>query len=274
MSTDVSSEKIDAVKLRGNVPRHVAIIMDGNGRWAVSRCRPRIYGHGRGAESVKAVVEAASNLDVEVLTLFAFSEENWARPKLEVAAIMKLLDRYVVQEKENLHANNVRLATIGSLEKLPEATRRSVLDAVEFLKNNTGLTLNIALSYSGRNEMAIACRDIAARVAKGELALESISPELISGHLMTAGMPDPDLVIRTSGEYRVSNFLLWQLAYAELYFTPVHWPDFKALHFYQAIEAYQSRKRRYGQVDVDSCDLVSRAGAGSAGGLLESGVQC
>jgi undecaprenyl diphosphate synthase len=274
MSTDVLSEKIKQIKLQGNLPRHVAIIMDGNGRWAVARKRPRIYGHGRGAKSVKAVVEAAGEVNVEVLTLFAFSEENWGRPKVEVTAIMKLLERYVVQERENLDENNVRFRTIGSLDRLPETTRRAVLETEEYLKNNTGLTLNIALSYGGRNEIALTCRKIAERVASGELPLEAISPDLISENLMTAGLPDPDLVIRTSGEYRISNFLLWQLAYAELYFTSVHWPDFQKAHFLDAIEAYQIRTRRYGLIgaEASSCDEMTSASAPED--FIEDGVGC
>jgi undecaprenyl diphosphate synthase len=274
MSLDDLLKKNKKTTLLGDLPRHVAIIMDGNGRWAKARKCPRIYGHGRGAESVKAVVEAAGELKIEVLTLFAFSEENWSRPKLEVTAIMKLLDRYLVQERENLHANNVQFRTIGSLEKLPESTRKCVLETEKYLKNNSGLKLNVALSYGGRSEIALTCRKIADQVLRGELSLDDISPELISGNLMTAGLPDPDLVIRTSGEYRVSNFLLWQLAYAELYFTKVYWPDFKKADFLEAIQAFQTRTRRYGQVDLEPDSVLPETESLDFRKVLADGVQC
>lgn len=231
---------------KGDIPVHIAVIMDGNGRWAQERGMPRVFGHQQGAESVREIVETAGRLGVKVLTLFAFSDENWGRPQSEVAALMKLLDTYIVREKAKLKKENVQFRAIGELDHLPEKTRRSVQRTQEELSHCTGLILNIALSYGGRNEIVTACRNLARRANEGTLAAEDITPQLFQENLWTAGLPDPDLLIRTSGEQRVSNFLLWQIAYTELWFSPVYWPEFRKEHLYEGIKAFQSRKRRFG----------------------------
>ncbi len=232
-----------------NIPRHVAIIMDGNGRWAQERGRPRVWGHKNGVESVRNVVEAAAELGVEVLTLYAFSEENWERPKQEVSAILGLLDWYVEAERQNLKENNVRFNTIGYIEKLPVKSQKLLADTKEYLASCTGLLLNVALSYGARKEMVVACQSIAKKVVAGELAIDQITPSIFEEQLSTSKLPDPDLLIRTSGEHRLSNFLLWQMAYTELYFTPTYWPDFRKSHFYEAIDNFKTRKRRFGKIE-------------------------
>ncbi len=234
---------------REQLPNHVAIIMDGNGRWAKGRGRPRVFGHRRGADSVRAVIEAADQLGVKVLSLYAFSEENWGRPPHEVTAIMTLLSTYLMQEREELNANNVQLRTMGRIERLPAKTLRLLRETESYLSKNTGLVLNIALSYGGRSEIVDACRAVARKVQSGELAPQDISCEILAKSLYTQDLPDPDLLIRTSGEQRVSNFMLWQLAYTEFYFTDVHWPDFNKHEFVKALADYTSRKRRFGLID-------------------------
>lgn len=246
-SETLPSEIIEELR-RGKLPRHVAIIMDGNGRWAKSRGKPRVFGHQKGVGSVRSAVEIASELGIEVLTLYAFSDENWGRPESEVSALMKLLETYVVKERQKLFKSNVKFQVIGDLDRLSPRTRSLVLETQEFLSKNTGLILNIALSYGSRNELTCAFKEIALKVKQGELEIENINSESISRHLWTRGLPDPDLFIRTSGEQRISNFLLWQIAYAELWFTPILWPDFSKKHFCEAIRDYQSRERRYGLV--------------------------
>jgi len=243
--------------LQPPLPRHIAIIMDGNGRWATERRRPRVWGHKNGVESVRQVVSACGEWGIEALTLFAFSAENWGRPALEVATIMELLNGSILRERDELNRNNVRFRTIGQTDRLPEKTQRLIREVRDALSGNTGLTLNIALSYGGRDEIVAAARRLAGRVARGEIAPDDIDANLFSDSLDTAGLPDPDLVIRTSGELRVSNFLLWQLAYAELYFTPVHWPDFRREHLAEAIAAFRSRRRRFGLVETESGDESS-----------------
>jgi undecaprenyl diphosphate synthase len=233
----------------GNLPQHIAVIMDGNGRWAVRQHKPRVWGHKKGVDSVRAVVEAAVEMRISALTLYAFSEENWQRPAREISAIMGLISKYLDLEIHKLRENNIRLQTIGELSRLPVETQRKVAYATEHLRACTGLTLTIALSYGGRTEIAGACRAIAHKVAKGELRWEDVDKELVNDHLLTRGLPDPDLLIRTSGEQRISNFLLWQMAYTELWFTPVPWPDFSKQNFYQAIAAYQLRARRFGKIE-------------------------
>jgi len=233
---------------QGNLPKHIAIIMDGNGRWARSQQLPRVEGHREGINSVREVVKACGELDVKYLTLYTFSTENWNRPRSEVAALMRLLLTTIKSEVKELNKNNVRLTTIGKLNDLPFAARRSMLNAIKLLKNNTGLTLNLALSYSSRKEIIQAVRSIAQKVESGEMCIEEIEEKLFSKHLYTSSIPDPDLLIRTSGELRVSNFLLWQMAYTEIYVTDVLWPEFRRKEFYQAIEAYQKRERRFGLV--------------------------
>jgi undecaprenyl diphosphate synthase len=233
---------------RKNVPRHVAIIMDGNGRWAKERGKPRIEGHRAGAESVRAIVRACGELGIEYLTLYAFSSENWKRPRAEVAALMHLLEFYLKAEIPELDKNNVRLAAIGRIHELPASAQKQLAKSIEALHKNTGLTLVLALSYGGRAELVDAMRNIAREVKAGHLDVADIDDQLIHRHLYTAGIPDPDLLIRTSGEMRVSNFLLWQISYAEIYVTDVLWPDFRKPELVQALEDYAKRHRRFGLV--------------------------
>lgn len=239
---DIKSE-IDLDKL----PRHVAVIMDGNGRWAKQHGKPRVFGHKNGVRAVRETTEAAAELGIEYLTLYAFSTENWKRPKLEVSALMTLLVETLHQELSTLLKNDVRLNAIGAVEKLPTATYETLLKSIESTRNNQRMTLNLALNYSGKWDILQATRTIAHKVANATIRPEDIDDELIAKYLSTAGMPDPELLIRTSGESRISNFLLWQMAYTELYFTPVFWPDFGKSDLYQAIVAYQQRERRFGK---------------------------
>ncbi|MBN2417098.1 isoprenyl transferase [bacterium] len=232
----------------GPLPGHIAIIMDGNGRWAKKRGLPRVAGHRKGVETVRKVVEACSELGVSVLTLYTFSTENWNRPKEEVSALMKLLLRTLENEIDELHRNNVRLMTIGELDRLQAGAAEGLRAGVARTAANTGLILNLALSYGSREEIVHAVRSIAREVQQGRIDPEAIDSALISDSLYTAGLPDPDLLIRTSGELRLSNFLLWQLAYTELFTTDVYWPDFQKKHLYKAISSYQKRERRFGMV--------------------------
>jgi len=232
----------ERIKAKGNLPRHIAIIMDGNGRWARMRGLERIEGHRAGRESVRDVVRACGELGIEVLTLYAFSVENWRRPRREVWALMRLLRDTLYEEVDELDRNNVKLMAIGRLEGLPKASREALFWAMERTKDNTGLVLNLALNYGGRVEIVDAVR----RILEKGYRPEEVDEKVISAHLYTAGLPDPDLLIRTSGELRVSNFLLWQMAYTEIWVTDVLWPDFRRQHLYQAIEAYQRRERRFG----------------------------
>lgn len=228
------------------IPRHAAVIMDGNGRWAAARGLPRYRGHQVGVESARVIIRTAGDLGIEVLTLFALSEDNLQRSREELDFIVALLNRYLVKERAELRRNNVCLRTIGNIAGLPARTRKLLAETQLFLKGGSGLILNVALNYLGRSEITTACRELAQRVARGELSSEDISAELISASLQTAGLPDPDLLIRTSGEQRVSNFMLWQLAYTEFYFTDEMWPQFREESFMRAIHAYQKRERRYG----------------------------
>ena len=227
---------------RGNIPRHIAIIMDGNGRWAKQRILPRVAGHHEGINSVREIVRISGEIGVEVLTLYTFSTENWKRPVNEVSALMSLLLNTIRKEVKDLDKNNVRLTTIGALEDLPEKPRQAMLEAMEELKNNAGLNLNLALSYSGRKEILHAVNKLIAEKA------EQVDEDKFGSALYTAGLPDPDLLIRTSGENRISNFLLWQLAYTEIFVSPVFWPAFREEQFYDAIYDFQGRERRFGQV--------------------------
>lgn len=229
------------------IPRHIAIIMDGNGRWAKKQGLARMFGHKQGVETVHRITEAAAELGIQYLTLYAFSTENWNRPKEEVDALMALLVDTIVKETPTLMKNNIVLQTIGDLSRLPEATRTKFLECIEQTSHNTGLTLVIALSYSARWELIQAAKNIASAVQQGQLRLEEINEEVLSNHLTTADIPDPDLLIRTSGELRISNFLLWQLAYSEMYFTSCLWPEFTNEEFYRAIVDYQNRERRFGK---------------------------
>ena len=229
------------------VPRHVAVIMDGNGRWARERGRPRVFGHKYGAEPVREIVERAGQVGVQVLTLYAFSDENWSRPVEEVGAIMHLLDHYLRKERQALFEKNVRFETIGDLSRLAPALRALIEETKDMLARNDGLTLNVAISYSGRAELTRAVNKIAEKVSKGEIKPNQIDQDLISSHLDTQGLPDPDFLIRTSGELRLSNFLLWQSAYTEFYFSEMMWPDFTRVEFDRALSEFARRERRFGQ---------------------------
>jgi len=235
--------KIDIQKL----PNHVAIIMDGNGRWAKKVGEERIFGHQNGVKSVKECTEAAAELGIKYLTLYAFSTENWNRPKEEVDALMALLVHTINSETESLNKNNIRLHAIGNLDSLPTETRNELNQAIENTKNNTRLNLVLALSYSSKWEIINAIQNIAQSVKNNELNISDINDDLLSAHLTTKNIPDPELLIRTSGELRISNFLLWQLAYSELYFTDKLWPEFTKQDFYDAIADYQQRERRFGK---------------------------
>ena len=233
--------------VRERLPRHVAIIMDGNGRWAKREGLARMFGHRKGVETVHRITEAAAELGIGYLTLYTFSTENWNRPKEEVDALMALLVDTIAKETPTLMKNNIRLETIGDLSRLPEQTRNKFIGCIQETSNNTGLSLVIALSYSARWEIIRATQMMAAAVQAGQLLVEDINEETISSFLTTRNMPDPDLLIRTSGELRISNFLLWQLAYSELYFTDCLWPEFTEEEFYHAIVDYQHRERRFGK---------------------------
>jgi undecaprenyl diphosphate synthase len=224
------------------LPRHIAVIMDGNGRWARERNLPRVAGHRAGIDAVREIVEVCARLEVEVLTLYAFSQENWKRPRAEVSTLMSLLKEYVRRELATLVDNGIRLKVIGRMDDLPAGARQELQRALDRTRDNEGLQFNIALSYGGRTEIVDACREI---VREGH-APEQIDAALFAAHLYTGGQPDPDLLIRTSGELRVSNFLLWQIAYAEMWVTETRWPDFRRLHLFQALLDYQRRERRYG----------------------------
>lgn len=228
------------------IPAHIAIIMDGNGRWAKSRFMPRTYGHKVGVETIRKVVKECSRLGVKYLTLYAFSTENWKRPKEEVSALMGLLVKYLRNELEELHKNNVKILTIGDISKLPQACIEELDHAKEKTKDNTGLVMSLALNYGGRNDLVNAVKNISQEVVDGKISVDDIGDDLISSHLSTKESPDPDLVVRTSGEQRLSNFLLWELAYSEFYFADIHWPDFDEKELQKAIFAYQSRDRRFG----------------------------
>ena len=230
------------------VPAHIAIIMDGNGRWAKSRFMPRTYGHKVGVETIRKVVKECSRLGVKYLTLYAFSTENWKRPKEEVSALMGLLVKYLRNELEELHKNNVKILTIGDISKLPQACIEELDHAKEKTKDNTGLVMSLALNYGGRNDLVNAVKNISQEVVDGKISVDDIGDDLISSHLSTKESPDPDLVVRTSGEQRLSNFLLWELAYSECYFADIHWPDFDEQELQKAIFAYQSRDRRFGGI--------------------------
>jgi len=236
-------EKIDKQRL----PRHIAIIMDGNGRWAKEKGEDRLFGHYHGVESVRNIVEGAAELGIGYLTLYAFSTENWDRPEYEVVGLMELLVSTIRKEVESLDKNNIRLHVIGDMNMLPVYAKKEMDEALEITKDNTGLNLIMALSYSGRWELLNAVKNIAHEVKEGKINVESIDQNTLQRFLSTSEFPDPELMIRTSGEFRISNFLLYQLAYAELYFTNVRWPDFRKENLYEAILDYQSRERRFGK---------------------------
>ena len=231
-----------------NLPEHVAVIMDGNGRWAKSKGAARIFGHRNAIEAVRQVIEGAGEIGIKYLTLYAFSTENWGRPKEEVDALMELLVNTLQKEVERLHKNKVRLKTIGDISQLPKDCRENLEEATEATKNNTGLTLLIALNYSGRREILKAVNELAMKVKEGTVGVDGIDEQLFASFLDTKNIPDPELLIRTSGEMRISNFLLWQIAYTELYITQKLWPDFRKEDLYEAICEYQKRERRFGKV--------------------------
>ena len=228
-------------------PKHIAIIMDGNGRWAKNRGKLRIFGHENGTKSVKNIVESCSNLGIQCLTLYAFSTENWNRPKLEVKTLMSLLISSLKRESDKLQKNNIRLNPIGNLNLLPLKVSKELFQVVETTKSNSGMVLNLALSYGSRDEIINCVKEIGEKIKNNLISFEKIDETVINQHLYTQNLPDVDLLIRTSGEQRVSNFLLWQIAYAELYFTKVLWPDFTEQDLYKAIDNYQKRERRFGK---------------------------
>lgn len=232
------------------IPRHVAIIMDGNGRWAKRQHKPRLFGHKVGVDSVQEIVECAAEYGIEVLTLYAFSTENWKRPADEVGGLMGLLKNYLQKELGRMLKNKIRLTCIGDIGKLPKDVREVLETTIKQTSGNDKLTLNLALSYGGRSELVRGIRAIAEKVSSGNLTIDDIDEKLIDSHLYTAGLPDPDLLIRTGGEARLSNFLLWQASYAEIYFTDKMWPEFRTDAFVQALLEYQSRERRFGQTSA------------------------
>ncbi len=237
-------EKIDP----NNLPQHIAVIMDGNGRWAQKKGAARIFGHQSAVKSVREVTEGCAELGVSHLTLYAFSTENWNRPKLEVDGLMRLLVSSLKKELDTLLENNVKLMAIGDLANLPGVCQEELQEAIDRTQNNTGLQLNLALSYSGRWEILKAVKQLTNDVSAGKIASDAITEELFGRYLETSSIPDPELLIRTSGEQRISNFLLWQIAYSELFMTDVLWPDFRREHLYEAILSYQSRERRFGKI--------------------------
>jgi undecaprenyl diphosphate synthase len=230
-----------------NLPKHIAVIMDGNGRWAKKKGAMRIFGHKNAIQAVKDVTEGCGELGVKYLTLYAFSTENWNRPKAEIDGLMELLVNTVKQEIKTLMDNQVKLKTLGQTSNLPEDCQKNLDWAIEQTKNNSGLTLILALSYSGRWEIAKAAKTLAEDIEKGKIKAADINEQIFENYLQTSGIPDPELLIRTSGELRVSNFLLWQIAYSELFITPTLWPDFRKDHLYEAIWSYQQRERRFGK---------------------------
>jgi len=243
-------DRAEQQKLRsgGEIPRHIAIIMDGNGRWAKKRGLPRIAGHTEGVESVRDTVEACGQLGVQYLTLYAFSTENWKRPQEEVSLLMRLLLKALKDETDRLHTNNVRIQAVGEIAALPQEVQNELLEDIQKTKDNTGLTLVLALSYSGRWDLTRAVKRIVHAAAERRISEQEISESLVASFLSTAGIPDPDLLIRTSGEFRISNFLLWQLAYTEISITTKYWPGFRRDELYAAIRDYQKRERRFGMV--------------------------
>lgn len=230
-----------------NLPKHLAIIMDGNGRWAKQKGFLRAFGHESGTKSVKKIIEASAKLEIEFLTLYAFSTENWNRPKLEVETLMRVLINSLKNELKTLQDNNIKLNAIGNLDLLPKSAQKELLNVINKTKDNTKMTLTLALSYGSREEIVNAVRNICNKVKNNIISIDSIDDSIINEHLYTRNLPDVDLLIRTSGEHRISNFLLWQIAYAELYFTDILWPDFKEQDLYEAIISYQKRERRFGK---------------------------
>ncbi|MBU5437673.1 isoprenyl transferase [Tissierella sp. MSJ-40] len=244
LSIEELKNEIDIKKL----PKHIAIIMDGNGRWAKKRFLPRNAGHQEGMERVVEIVEVAADLGIEYLSLYAFSTENWKRPMEEIEGLMKILVFYIKRELDKLHKNNIKIQIMGDISKLPTKPREEVLRAVEKTKNNTRMILNIGLNYGGRDEIIYGIKNILKDIELGKMDIEELNPNSFSNYLYTKGQPDPDLLIRPSGELRLSNFMLYQIAYAEFWFSDINWPDFKEKQFYQAILDYQKRNRRFGGI--------------------------
>ncbi len=230
-----------------NLPKHLAIIMDGNGRWAKERGKHRVFGHEHGVQTVRLVVEKSAEIGIDFLTLYTFSTENWNRPKVEVKTLMRLLVSSLKKELKTFNKNNIRLNTIGNIDALPTKAYKELVEVMDKTKDNTGMTLTLALSYGAREELQSAVKAISAKVKNNIISIENIDETIINNHLYTHNLPDVDLLIRTSGEHRISNFLLWQIAYAELYFIDVFWPDFKENHLVEAIRNYQNRERRFGK---------------------------
>jgi undecaprenyl diphosphate synthase len=247
-ATGADKKHQDRLRLEGRIPEHIAIIMDGNGRWAKKRSFPRAAGHKEGVNSVRDIVEACGQMGVRYLTLYTFSTENWKRPKNEVSMLMRLIVHALRNERDRMHKNDVRLMTIGDLSALPEDVARELIDAVEAMRHNKGLALILALNYSGRWDILNAVKKMHHEISAGHLRKNDITEEIFADFLSTKGIPDPDLVIRTSGEYRISNFLLWQVAYSEMYIADELWPSFRRKQLYEAIADYQKRERRFGMV--------------------------
>lgn len=246
--TEEDKKLQEQIKSSGTLPDHIAIIMDGNGRWAQKKGNMRLFGHKAGVESVRDITESCTQLGVKYLTLYAFSTENWKRPLSEINGLMRIFIRSLRNNAERLNNNNIKLAAIGQIERLPDRCQKQLQEVIELTKNNRRMQLCLALSYSGRWDITNAVKNISKEVQEDNIHPDQIDDELISSYLSTAAIPDPDLIIRTSGEYRVSNFLLWQLAYSELYITETHWPDFRRDDLYQSIFVFQKRDRRYGNV--------------------------
>jgi undecaprenyl diphosphate synthase len=244
----MASERLDRIRLSGDVPGHVAIIMDGNGRWANERGLPRHFGHREGMKSVRETISGAVDAGIEILTMFAFSTENWNRPRAEVSALMRLLQHYARRERDELRRQGVEVHVLGELDRMDAPTRQAVDAIVDETRGGTALRLNLMISYGGREELIRSARLLSDRVRRGEIEPEDIDEELLEDTLFTRELPPPDLLIRTSGEYRISNFMLWQLAYTELHITPVYWPDFDREHLFEAVLDYQRRERRFGRV--------------------------
>lgn len=242
------NKKLEIAIDKDNIPKHIAIIMDGNGRWAKQRKLPRTMGHKAGVETIRRVIKESHILGIKYLTLYAFSTENWKRPDDEVSALMKLLVEYLRSELAELNKNGVVIRVLGDIKKLPGDAQKEILEAIEVTKNNKGIVLNIAFNYGGRDEIIRATKLIAKAVEKGTIDIKDINEEVFQKYLYTSDIPDPDLIIRPSGEQRISNFLLWQCAYSEFWYSNVCWPDFKEEHLHQAIYDYQNRDRRYGGV--------------------------
>lgn len=234
------------------IPAHVGIIMDGNGRWAKKKLMNRVKGHEKGSKVVRTIVKTSVRLGIKVLTLYAFSTENWARPKAEIAALMKLLKHYLVSERDEFHANGIKVNIIGQKHRLPADVQKEMDETINLTKDNSELLLNLALSYGSREELTSAVKNIAGKAKSGKINPEDITPETISEHLYTSGMPDPDIIIRTSGEYRLSNFLMWQAAYSEIYISQTLWPDFSEEEYLVVLKDFQNRDRRFGKISCST----------------------